>query len=621
MRYRYSKYLFLQPRGKCHNHCVLSSCTGRIQNLQRFAIVNIKLQVVHHDENMLTEMRNGAMQSEVIKLEKDIESLNMRCKMLEKEKQEAVINLMSTQLMSTDQIDKLETLERKQDFLEAENKETREKLMFSENEFNKLTNQYLELEQSKDQLERENSELVESIMYKSSFLTKLQTEKTSASENNNIEKLDRKIEDLQDKINTLKNEKKELEDKINLQMSDHYADIEEIRVAYKAEKEGLDQQLTSLKEKLCTINEANERLYVEKKQLDEKLTKINQLDYENVIDQLKLELKKSKALVREAQSGRAVSEGTEKLIRQMKSQLEEAELEKNATLRKKKTLEMDILDLEERIHELDIDKKSLEIKYEDAVRENGLLNSQLRDNEDELENILSKYKSSIATLTEHQSSLQNQAVIIAELENENINLVDKMEALQRKLSQNEEMSEHNQSNKKSELRINELEHSIELELTAKRRIENQIEKMNERLADSEKEQLSAKKAIDIQEEVNRKLTAQMKDLKEDIVTLQIREMDITEKKHILEKKLEIAEAETITVRSQLELSNRRIEDLQLALNCDTESECSSIPYNDSYQDDLDVFLMNHRRRMAEQKEEERKIRESLLKESKAESEC
>merc|ERR1711862_1031384 len=117
------------------------------------------------------------------------------------------------------------------------------------------------------------------------------------------------------------------------------------------------------------------------------------------------------------------------------------------------------------------------------------------------------------------------------------------------------------------------------------------------------------------------LNTQMKDLKEDIVTLQIREMDIIEKKNILEKKLEIAEAETITVRSHLELANRRIEDLQMALNCDTESESSSIPYSDSYQDDLDVFLMNHRRRMAEQKEEERKIRESLLKESKAESEC
>ena len=75
------------------------------------------------------------------------------------------------------------------------------------------------------------------------------------------------------------------------------------------------------------------------------------------------------------------------------------------------------------------------------------------------------------------------------------------------------------------------------------------------------------------------------------------------------------------MRSQLELANRRIEDLQIALNCDTESESSSIPYSDGYQDDLDLFLLNHRKRMAEQKEEERKIRESLLKESKAESDC
>merc|ERR1719245_154932 len=125
----------------------------------------------------------------------------------------------------------------------------------------------------------------------------------------------------------------------------------------------------------------------------------------------------------------------------------------------------------------------------------------------------------------------------------------------------------------------------------------------------------SRKNLSVQEDLNKKLNIQIKDLKEDIVTLQIREMDMYEKKNILEKKLEIAEAETITVRSHLELANRRIEDLQMALNCDTESESSSIPYSDSYQDDLDVFLMNHRRRMAEQKEEERKIRESLLREN------
>ena len=599
----------------------------RMQNLQHFAIVKLKLQVANDGENLLTEMRNGAsLNSELMKLEQDIESLTMKCKMLEKEKQDAVNNLMSTQLMSTDQIDKLETLERKQDFLEAENRATREKLMFSETEFNKLTNQFYELERSKEQLERENTQLITNIEQKSAFLSKLETEKDFQAKQNDmeLEAIDKRIEDLQDKIKTINVEKKELEGQINLQMSDHFTDIKKIRDAYQAEKEGLDNQLTTLKENLHTINEENERLHVEKKQLEEKLSKINQLDYEDVIGQLKLELKQSKALVREAQSGRAITEAadkTDKLIKQLKSQLEEAELEKIASLRRKKTMEMDILDFEERIHDLDRDKRLIESKYEDAVRENGFLNSQLRDNEDELENILSKYKSSIATLTEHQTSLQNQAVIIAELENENINLVEKMESLQQKLGQNEEMSDHNNSNKKSELKIRELEHKIDLELAAKGRIESQIEKMNERLAESEQEQASAQKSVNIQEEVNRKLNTQMKDLKEDIVTLQIREMDIVEKKNILEKKLEIAEAETITVRSHLELANRRIEDLQMALNCDTESECSSIPYSDSYQDDLDVFLMNHRRRMAEQKEEERKIRESLLKESKAESEC
>ena len=246
----------------------------RMQNLQHFAIVDLKLQVAHELENMLTEteMRNGAaMKSELMKLEQDIESLNMKCKMLEKEKQDAVNNLMSTQLMSTDQIDKLETLERKQDFLEAENRATREKLMFSENEFNKLTNQYYVLEQSKEKLERENHELIENIKHKSASLVKLETEKDIKAEQTNIDKLDKRIEVLQDKIQTLHDEKKSLEDKIDLQRSDHYADIKEIRDAYQAEKEGLDTQLTTLKENLRSNNEANERLNVEKKQLDEKL--------------------------------------------------------------------------------------------------------------------------------------------------------------------------------------------------------------------------------------------------------------------------------------------------------------------------------------------------------------
>ena len=565
---------------------------------------------------------NDSLKQQFCKLERDIQILTNRCNILEKEKQDAVQNLLATQVMSSEQIEKLCILERKQDFLEAENKQTREKLLNSENELNKLTNQYMELEKSKIAIDEENSALVQRIMENEELIKRHGDKKSRESDAiNHVVGLDIKIDDLQNKIEELLGEKHELESKLDVQMSDHFADIKKIRDAYQLEKESLDDQLCSLKEKFNGINDLNEKLLFEKKQLDEKLSKLNQLDYEDCMDQLKLELKQSKALLRDAQMNNTLDAGSEKIIKQLKSQLEEAELEKSALLRKKKNIEMDILDLQDNIADLRVEKKEIEVKYENSLRENHLLNHQLKDNEEELENILSKYKSSISTLTDHQSSLQNQAVIIAELENENINLFDKIEALQKKIKDNEEDANQNVVDKKSELRINELEYQLQLELTSKTRCENQIEQFRDKLLETEKEQETARKSVECHEEVNKKLNIQIKDLKEDIVTLQIREMDITEKKNILDKKLEIAEAETITVRSQLELANRRIEDLQIALNCDTESESSSIPYSDGYQDDLDLFLLNHRKRMAEQKEEERKIRESLLKESRVESDC
>ena len=570
----------------------------------------------------LVDMDNNSLKQQFCKLERDIQILTNRCNILEKEKQDAVQNLLATQVMSSEQIEKLCILERKQDFLEAENKQTREKLLNSENELNKLTNQYMELEKSKIAIDEENSALVQRIMENEELIKRHGDKKSRESDAiNHVVGLDIKIDDLQNKIEELLGEKLELESKLDVQMSDHFADIKKIRDAYQLEKESLDDQLCSLKEKFNGINDLNEKLLFEKKQLDEKLSKLNQLDYEDCMDQLKLELKQSKALLRDAQMNNTLDAGSEKIIKQLKSQLEEAELEKSASLRKKKNIEMDILDLQDNIADLRVEKKEIEVKYENSLRENHLLNHQLKDNEEELENILSKYKSSIATLTDHQSSLQNQAVIIAELENENINLFDKIEALQKKIKDNEEDANQNVVDKKSELRINELEYQLQLELTSKTRCENQIEQFRDKLLETEKEQETARKSVECHEEVNKKLNIQIKDLKEDIVTLQIREMDITEKKNILDKKLEIAEAETITVRSQLELANRRIEDLQIALNCDTESESSSIPYSDGYQDDLDLFLLNHRKRMAEQKEEERKIRESLLKESRVESDC
>ena len=78
-------------------------------------------------------------------------------------------------------------------------------------------------------------------------------------------------------------------------------------------------------------------------------------------------------------------------------------------------------------------------------------------------------------------------------------------------------------------------------------------------------QTALKQESSSKEDINRKLQRQQKDLKEDNISRKIKEMDMSEKKNILEKKLDISEAEILTLQSQLQLSNERIEHLTLTL--------------------------------------------------------
>ena len=540
------------------------------------------------------------LQLKVKKLEAEILVLEQRSEALQAERHRAVEELEETQLMSSDQIEKLCSLERKQDTLELENFNIRQKLEGSQTEFIKLNHQFSELQADREML----NEKYQSLLAEHHSLAARQAGYQDTSS------LGEKLVSLEGKVKILENEKKCLEEALEDKQNNFYEDIEKIKVAYELETEKLETEMKTLKSQLVGINEKNDNLDVEKRHLEDKLSKLHQLDYDEIIQQLRLDLKQTKALLKE----RNPETGNTKIIKQLKSQLEEAESERSASIRQRKSHELDLLDLQEQMEDITQERRSVERKYEEANKENVLLANQLKENEEELEEILAKYKSSISALTAHQASLQNQATIIAELENENINLTDKMETLQRKCSQMQEDSEVG-NDKKSELKLKELQHKLNLEVSSREIFESLSERLKEKISQSETEAVIGRKHLSVQEDFNKKLNIQIKDLKEDIVTLQIREMDVNEKKNILEKKLEIAEAETITVRSHLELANRRIEDLQLALNCDTESESSSLPYSDHSQDDLDLFLMNHRKRMAEQKEEERKIRESLLREN------
>ena len=79
--------------------------------------------------------------------EKEIESLKHVCDKLEEEKGNSILELKQTQVMSTEQLEKLFDLETKQDLLEIENTKTMNRLIESENKNSELDKQCKMLQQ------------------------------------------------------------------------------------------------------------------------------------------------------------------------------------------------------------------------------------------------------------------------------------------------------------------------------------------------------------------------------------------------------------------------------------------------------------------------------------------
>ena len=367
---------------------------------------------------------------------------------------------------------------------------------------------------------------------------------------------------------------------------------------------------TALKES----QEEKQKVLLEKRQSEEKLSKFEQLDYEDIILQLKLDLKQMKTLLKCSQEEHKDTQDDSKntrIIKMLKHQIEDIESERNTAIRQKKNIELDLIDLQDHIDQLSEAKTKIEKKYLDSAKEIVALATTYKENEDELEDIMRKYKTSVAAVSSQQVIMQNQSSAIIELEKEKIKLVESVTELSKNIEALEEDSKNCGKQKALEVKIKDLEYQLELETAGRQRSEIINERLKTKLENSESDTTVMKQANIAKEEVNRKLERQLKELKEEFITMQIQEMDMSEKKTILEKKVEIHDAEMEMLKSKLELAHQRIEGLHANLLSDSDSECSILPCVEEPEDDFDVFLQNHRKRMKEQKEEETRIRENL----------
>ena len=99
-----------------------------------------------------------------------------------------------------------------------------------------------------------------------------------------------------------------------------------------------------------------------------------------------------------------------------------------------------------------------------------------------------------------------------------------------------------------ELKIRELESKLELEVTTRGRLDTQIARLKEQLEKTGKECEELRLRDQNSQEAQKKMSRQLRDLKEDLTTVQGKEAELLQKKGDLEKQLELAEAETLTVR-------------------------------------------------------------------------
>ena len=112
----------------------------------------------------------------------------------------------------------------------------------------------------------------------------------------------------------------------------------------------------------------------------------------------------------------------------------------------------------------------------------------------------------------------------------------------------------------------------ELEVTTKGRMETQVGRLKETIERLNKEVDDIRIKEQSSQDQQKKMGRQLRDLKEDYATLQGKESDLVQKNGDLEKQIEVSDVEVMTLKSDLKLAMKRIEDLQVAISGDIEDD-------------------------------------------------
>ena len=294
------------------------------------------------------------------------------------------------------------------------------------------------------------------------------------------------LDDLAGQIQMLEQAKTKLEMSIAAMKKEHRRelsakedDLEDARAAAQKKIKALEQQLES---------EHEERIHFvrEKHELETKIMNLQDLASrsadEEQVAKLKKDLKRTKALLKDAQlmADRSRGDSSSKVVlRQLKNQLEDAEFARTAAIKAKQNAEMELADVQAQLDDVLRNKGEVEDKLLRVGREKADIAGHLEDNEEELADVMKKYKAAVAQLSVDQITIHEQANNITDLEEERNSLKEQLAEYAQKIQSLDGDNVSSAQHHRLELKIRELESKLDLEQTTRGRMETQINRLKE----------------------------------------------------------------------------------------------------------------------------------------------
>jgi len=414
------------------------------------------------------------------------------------------------------------------------------------------------------------------------------------------------VEDLVQQVDMLLSVKARLDTELAHSRKEHKREVadkddelEDTRTSAAKRIKVLEQQLElEHEERLAFLRERHElegRIMTLKDALDHG-------NSEEQVRKLKKDLKRSKALLKDAQLmlDKNNQEGLNKIVlRQLKNQLEDAEFARTAAMKGRANTELELVEVNSMLEDTTRLRTELEEKMVRVGREKADLSQHLRENEEEMAELLKKYKAAVAACSVDQITIQDQAVTIQHLEAERNRAREMLAEMEVKVEHSKGDQVSVAQHRRLELRLREMDSKLELEKTGKSRLEVQVGRLREVIEKLTKdsEMLRGREKSSLEEV--KKISKVYRETKEDLASIQGRDSEWGQKKSDMEKMMEVTEAETVSVKNELKVALRRIEDLQAAIqgDMDTSAGDSEGESDGEGLGETEVWLEQARRRM------------------------